>query len=151
MNFFEETNITDIKGVLVFELDDKEFCLDISYFWRIINPFSFKSGNVTLNRDTGLLNYYDEIIRFIDIKEMLGLDSGVPSNNAQIVVVNLNDGKAAFYADKISEVILLDSNLKDHSKLLPSFFLDGIGYSLVVEDRAILMPSLELINNLLIY
>jgi len=148
---FEEIDIADIKGVLVFELNEKEFCIDIGHFWRIIDPLGIKSGSVTLNRDTGLLNYYDEVIRFVDIKEMLGLDSGVSSNKEQMVVVKLNDGKAAFYADKISEVILLDGSLRNNSKLLPSFFSDGIRYSLLVEDRTLLMPSLESINNLLIY
>jgi chemotaxis signal transduction protein len=151
MNFFEEIDMADIKGVLVFELNEIEFCIDIGRFWGIINPQKSKNGALTLNHDTGLLSYNDEIIRFFDLKEMMGMDSGIPSNNAEIVVVNLNDGKAAFYADRISEVILLDENIKTNSKLLPAFFSEGIKYSLLVEGRTLLMPSLESLNNLLIY
>lgn len=135
-----------LTGLVVFELDNKEFCADIREISAILNPREIeKIGNDISQVPSIRLN--EVVIPVIDLHRILGLRYRKKSRDIRVILVELDDTMFAFMVERVKEIFTISTSLKNKMSFVPgsqNYLLGKLCY----EGREMLMPDFKKISEL---
>lgn len=143
--------LKEFTGIIVFNISNKEFCINEKHLVTILNPQNLKSifNNSNVNDE---IKIGDMNIRLFDIRSCFGMTKPLYSENTRILVVLVNEMKIGFIVDKVKELITVDDKIiGEKLKFVPfkhSYLLGKILY----EDRKMYLPNLnEIVTQATVY
>jgi len=102
----------NIKGLVTFEIAGQVFCADIQDITGIINP-------AELNQDKNInsIQPYIELgsvkIPLIDINKIYGFQEKERTENARILVVEVQSRLIGFFVERVDHVYSIDNEMED--------------------------------------
>ena len=126
-----------IAGLLVFQINGKEYCSDINHVSVVLD---LNKENIRgFQQENGSLVFQDQRYKIIDIHEILKNDNNQFTSSSKLILFKAFGIYFGFIADKIVEILTIDSSFVENS-------LDFIPYDngvficgeLVIRDRRIL-------------
>ncbi|WP_408955140.1 chemotaxis protein CheW [Natroniella sp. ANB-PHB2] len=97
------------KQMVIFELNQEEFGIDINNVKEIIRPEEIRPVPQSSEFIAGIINLRGEIITIVDLRKKFGLESEVDSDT-RIIVVELAKAKVGFIVDTASEVLRVEGD-----------------------------------------
>jgi chemotaxis signal transduction protein len=139
-------NLEGMEGLLIFNIGGKEFCTNILHLNAIIKINEAKFNEHNHFKDE--VFYSGQFFRMIDIKEILNCPSKEFTNDSRIILFESSGKLFGFIADKIIEIVTLDSIFrKKHLRLIPSTELRYICGRLAFMERSIFLLNMEILSN----
>lgn len=136
-----------LTGLVIFELDNKEFCADIKDISAILNPKETEKTSNELNQKKGIkLN--DTLIPLIDLHKLLGLKYKKRSKDIRIILVDYDDKLFAFFVEKVKEIFTVSASFKNKMNFIPGTEKYLLG-KLCYERREMLLPDFQKISELI--
>lgn len=140
------TIVDNLTGLVIFEINNNEYCLDINDVSAIINPNELEDG-LNLNPiETKKIKIDEILIPIIDLYKFGGLGqiSLNLNKDTRILIIELIDKKIGFFVDKIKEIITIDIEFKTNAlRILPekenSYLIGKLKY----EGRQLSFPDLN--------
>jgi len=99
------------KRLLSFSLGSKVFYLDMKYLLTILIPETSKTLELQSSNNGIQIIYKKEIFPFINFDVILGSYSKRKNYSRYIILIEYDNKKAAFYADKIVEFTVLNEKI----------------------------------------
>jgi purine-binding chemotaxis protein CheW len=95
----------DDEMLVVFRLDDEEYCVDIDAVQEIIRvPESLIRVPKTLDFVEGLVNLRGAVLPVVDLRTRLGIDRAERDERQRIVVLIIGGVRTGFIVDSVAEV-----------------------------------------------
>jgi len=95
----------DDEMLVVFRLDDEEYCVDIDTVQEIIRvPESLIRVPKTLDFVEGLVNLRGAVLPVVDLRTRLGIDRAERDERQRIVVLIIGGVRTGFIVDSVAEV-----------------------------------------------
>lgn len=139
--------------LVVFNIGEEEFAIDISYAKEIIRiPSLTKIPNVPPFIE-GVFNLRGTVITVIDLKKRFGMECKELGVDARLLILEIDNMKAGIIVDDISEVLptnqLTIQNLDNELVSISKNSIEGI--TIVDERLIILLNALELKSDIFKY
>ncbi|AEG58372.1 chemotaxis protein CheW [Desulforamulus ruminis] len=90
--------------VIVFELGDIRYCVDILKTQEIMRMVEVTPVNEENDKAKGIINLRNELIPIINTAHLLRLSEQAESNETRIIVVESNKKKVGLIVDRVLEV-----------------------------------------------
>ena len=141
-----KAEVAPIQGevqVVAFKLRDEEYGFDILNVKEIKGLTDITRVPFALDYIKGVINLRGSVLPVIDLKKRLGLQNTEYTADTRIVIVKSDDIEVGMIVDAVTEVITLDAEHIDASKVVDNEsnrFIRGIGKE---NDRLIIMLNLE--------
>ena len=141
-----KSEVAPIQGevqVVAFKLRDEEYGFDILNVKEIKGLTDITRVPFALDYIKGVINLRGSVLPVIDLKKRLGLQNTEYTADTRIVIVKSDDIEVGMIVDAVTEVITLDAEHIDASKVVDNEsnrFIRGIGKE---NDRLIIMLNLE--------
>ena len=141
------TSIVDnLTGLVIFEINNNEYCIDINDVSAIINPNELEEG-INLNPvETKKIQVDELLIPIVDLYKFGGMGQvGLNLNkDTRILIIEIIDKKIGFFVDRIKEIITIDVEFRTNAlKFLPekenSYLIGKLKY----EGRQLSFPDLN--------
>jgi len=131
------------ESYVIFQIAGREHCIPVSCIHSILNPLNDYSieSNIKIMGDSIISS--DGEIPIIDFYELYFIKAPPQSGKTRIIIVNINNLKAAFFVDQIVEFISLISpvfSLVKNSSLIDPLL---IKWQLEYHNRVIYLPDME--------
>ncbi|MEA2003966.1 MAG: chemotaxis protein CheW [archaeon] len=140
-----QDTIAQEQQLVVFELGDEEFGVDISQVREIIRTGEIAHIPNASEYVEGVINLRGQITTIVDPKKRFGLNSTERNSDERIIIVELKDNSIGLMVDSVSEVIRLPT--KDIEPVPPmiaskvdTYYLKGVGK---LENRLLILVDLE--------
>ncbi len=138
--------VDNLTGLVIFEINNNEYCIDINDVSAIINPNELEEG-INLNPvETKKIQVDELLVPIIDLYKYGGMGNvGLNLNkDTRILIIEIGDKKIGFFVDKIKEIITIDVEFKTNAlKFLPekdnSYLIGKLKY----EGRQLNFPDLN--------
>lgn len=141
MSINQET-LKGIQGLLVFKINDKEYCSDIKNISAVLKLRDAFGGQS--NRNNGILYYNDLSFNILDMHKILKINKVEKSTNSRIILFETFCKRFGFLIDKIIEIITTDSIFLENSlDLFPASNKEFISGELIIQDRTIFFMDFE--------
>jgi len=140
------TFIDSITGVLVFNIGDLDFCLDIKTVISTVVPKkSIRRGGITKKGSSAVeeIEYNNEIIPLLDIHTIYGLKIPRDDNDTRILLLDFNNKIIAFRVDNIKEIISINKKTRDSLKYVSLKNKPYLNGKIIHEGQIILCPDLD--------
>ncbi|MGN0941085.1 MAG: chemotaxis protein CheW [Selenomonadaceae bacterium] len=141
-----KAEVAPVQGevqVVAFKLRDEEYGFDILNVKEIKGLTDITRVPFALDYIKGVINLRGSVLPVIDLKKRLGLQNTEYTADTRIVIVKSDDIEVGMIVDAVTEVITLDAEHIDASKVVDNEsnrFIRGIGKE---NDRLIIMLNLE--------
>ena len=141
-----KAEVAPVQGevqVVAFKLRDEESGFDILHVKEIKGLTDITRVPFALDYIKGVINLRGSVLPVIDLKKRLGLQNTEYTADTRIVIVKRDDIEVGMIVDAVTEVITLDAEHIDASKVVDNEsnrFIRGIGKE---NDRLIIMLNLE--------
>lgn len=130
-----------ITGLVVFELDNKEFCADLKNISAILNPRDIEKIGNDLNQSSSIkLN--EITIPLIDLHKILNLKYKKRSKDMRLILVEVEDKLFSFKTERVKEIFTVNPFFRDKINFVPvndKYLLGKLCY----EKREMLMPDFK--------
>ncbi len=140
-----QDSIIGIHGLLIFELNNQEYCSDMKNISAIINlnETDFLSKKNFMNE----IKFDGLIYEIINIHKLLDYNISRLKGCARIILFELYNKKFGFLADRVTEIITMDRMFKDKSiDLIFEIKKKYIKSVLIYQQRKILLIDFEKIS-----
>jgi purine-binding chemotaxis protein CheW len=133
------------KQLVIFKLGDEEFGVDILKV-REIEKLDQQITRVPKSPAfvEGVINLRGEIVPIVDLRKRFGLVVRQTSNEARVIIVDINDGQVGMIVDAVVEVIRLNvsaiENAPPITRGVDAYFLSGVAK---IDERLIILLNLE--------
>jgi len=127
--------------IVVFKLNNEDFCVDINQVIEIIRLQSIISVPDAPVFVEGITNLRGTVIPIVDLKKRFNLPISNKDENTRIIVVNVGKKPIGFIVDSVTEVLHID---KDSIQEAPEI-ISGIGKEYI---KSIINLNERLIINL---
>ncbi|MCK8827310.1 chemotaxis protein CheW [Natroniella acetigena] len=97
------------RQMIIFELNQEEFGIDINNVKEIIRPEEIRSVPQSSEFIAGIIDLRGEIITVVDLRKKFGLQAEVDSDT-RIIVAELARTKIGFIVDTASEVLRVEGD-----------------------------------------
>jgi len=97
--------------ILSFKLNEKEYGIPISGVLRIIRMAAITPVSELSKYHLGVINLHGQIVPVLDIKQCLGLQRRTANLHDCIIILEVDDRKAAIIVDTIIDII--EANASD--------------------------------------
>jgi chemotaxis signal transduction protein len=131
-----------MKGILVFRVSNQFFCIDVADFYAIISPNNLKPEILSVYPKDGIIKYNSEIIPIVNFHRQFGLELAPQNVQTQIVVVETNGNKQAFYVDCVEEIISFNRYIREGINIIQSN-CPLLKCELEMDGKRLLMPCFE--------
>jgi len=134
-------SIENISGLLIFQIGDKEFCVDLKLITAIMKPGEIK----TERRGKKLTSEFSEQqYRIIDFAAFYSLYLNNISDSSRVLFLEIYGQKVSFYVDKVMEIISLDKIFIEESvQMVHEQRIDYVGYVMGIQDRKYYFPDFD--------
>jgi purine-binding chemotaxis protein CheW len=133
MSYHSQTvNLDSTIQVIVFNLDEERFGVEISQVKEIILPTQITSIPSAPSFIEGVLNLRGQIVTIGSLRKRLGKESKKNDESTRVIVIELEDTIVGITVDSVSEVKYLSTkDIEEIPRLLAlkddSRFLKGVG------------------------
>jgi len=140
-----DSDTNDEIQLVVFELGDEEFGVEISQVREIIKPVDITKMPNTPDHVNGVINLRGSITTVMDLRKKLGIHHSQETNQKmRIVIIELEDNTIGMMVDSVSEVLRLplsdiDSKVNETSEI-DAEYIRGIGK---LENRMLILLDLN--------
>ncbi len=138
--------VESLTGLVIFEINNDEYCLDINDISAIINPNELEESISLKPFESNKIKIDEFLIPIVDHKVFGGIENAnlKIDKDTRILILELTDKKVGFYVDKIKEIITIDVEFKTNAlKFLPetsnSFLIGKLKY----EGRQLSFPDVN--------
>jgi len=105
-----EVFVMAIRQLVVFNIDDEEFGIDINFVNSIEKPLEiFKIPNVPAFIE-GLINLRGKVHTVINLRKRLNLPTREFDESTKIIIVNANSSIVGFIVDEVKKIIRVDDD-----------------------------------------
>ena len=134
--------LREFTGIIVFNISNKEFCVNEKHLVTILNPQKLESepNNPNVNDE---IRIGDILVRLFDIHSYFGISKPLHTENTRILVVLVDEMKIGFFVDMVKELITVDDKIiGEKLKFAPIKHSHLLG-KILYEDRKIYLPNLN--------
>ncbi|MEO8399190.1 MAG: chemotaxis protein CheW [Ignavibacteriaceae bacterium] len=134
--------VETLTGLVIFEIKQTEFCIDIKDVSAIINPNELEESSIINPESTKEIKVDKLIIPILDLQKFNGLGALALNKDTRILILEFINKKVGFFVDRVKEIITIDIEFRTNSlKFLPEkddTYLMGM---LKYEDRQLSFPN----------
>jgi chemotaxis signal transduction protein len=139
----ELTIVDNMTGLVIFEVANQEFCVDIKDVSAIINPSELKE-DIPLNADHDLSVNINQIkIPVISFKKHFGFKQNEHSReNLRLLLLEPENKTFGILAEKVKEIYTMSKELKKKLRFVPLKGRTNLLGVLRYEGRSIYLPDI---------
>jgi chemotaxis signal transduction protein len=138
----DQYKITEsLSGLVVFELDDKEFCADIRNISAILNPKEINKSNSEI-ASVSKIKLNGIQVPLIDLHKYFDVPRKVKSKNMRIILFEVRDKLFGFMVERVKEIFSMSRSFRNKIHFTPvenTYVL----WKLDIEGRELLIPDFE--------
>lgn len=139
-----ETQKTDTREVISFQIGDQEFCVDIMCVREIRGWTTETPLPNTPQYIRGVINLRGAVLPVIDLAGRMGLADSVPSDRSAIVVAMTNERLVGLLVDEVSDILTIsDEKIQSTPDVACDNVRDFVRGLFSVEGRMISQISLD--------
>ncbi|MGA9292146.1 MAG: chemotaxis protein CheW [Ignavibacteriaceae bacterium] len=100
--------IESLNGILIFEVDRKEFCINNKFVSEILSP-----ADISLSSDTReilVFEYSDMLLKIIDSENAIHDEDKKINALSRILIFEVNGNKFGLLVDNVKEIVAEDRN-----------------------------------------
>lgn len=140
-----QDTLRGIQGLLIFEINDREYCSDIKNISAILKLSEAYNGYS--GRNDGKISFNNVTFKLLEIGAVLNNHPPSMSMNSRIILFETFGKQFGFLVDKIIEIITTDSIFLDTSlDLFPDSKEEFISGELIMQARKIFFIDFEKIS-----
>lgn len=133
-----------LTGFILFKINKEEFAVDIKIVHAILKAGHYNNLVSSLNHNTTpVIEYKNEDFHLLNIHHVLGFSFPNNITNARIILLNIENHKAAIMADNIKEFVTANNKAREFFEIIPASDKNYISGKINYEDRNILVPNLN--------
>jgi len=141
MNIYEGP-IEGVKGLLIYKIDDKEYCSDIQNIAAIIKNDEIKQQ--TKQSYLSQIEFDHSVFSIIDLHKIYKTKPLKQTDSIRIILHEMFGKNFCFFVDKVMEILSTDRLFMENSiDLLPYSGKSFIKYILKYQKRNIFIPDFE--------
>jgi chemotaxis signal transduction protein len=140
-----ETKIVErLTGLVIFEVANQEFCVDIKDLSAILNPSELKQ-KIPVNAEEDIkVDIREQSIPILSFKKMFGFkQKETHLEDLRILIVELNNKIFGLLVEKVKEVFTMTRELKKNMKFIPLKGKANLLGVLRYEGRSIYVPDIN--------
>ena len=132
------------QQLLVFNLNNEEFGVDISHVDSIIPPKEIVKVPNTPDYIEGLLSLRGKVYTIFNLRKKFHLPTIDINENTKIVIVNANSLVLGFIVDEVKEILKIDDeSINENSGTVASLSKKFLAGAVKVDERIILILDLD--------
>ncbi|MGE5412009.1 MAG: chemotaxis protein CheW [Clostridiales bacterium] len=136
--------INSFKGLVVFILGEKEFCLNVSSVSAIIKPDEIEDYYDLYIHRSKMLEQFNRTIPLVDCKNIFGTDPKALTPESRIILIDCDFIIIGLCVEKVKEIISLEfkDGLNDLKYISSenNIYISGI---IMFENREMFFPNVE--------
>lgn len=137
--------IESLNGILIFEIDGNEFCVNNKYISEIFNPYDLSMNSTAINHL--VFEYNDMKLKIVDSENLDG-EMKRQSHSFRILIFDINNKVFGLLVDNVKEIVAADYNFIEKTMAFVPSEEDGyISAILKFEGRLIKYLDIEKISN----
>jgi chemotaxis signal transduction protein len=136
------TIIETLTGLVIFEIDISEFCVDIKDVAAILNPNELDKFEEIYDQKSSKLMLENMDIPIVDLHNYFELPKHEIMRDTRLLLLEFNNKKFGFFVERIKEIITVDKEFKND---ILKFYPDDKGEYLIgtlkYEGKSLAMPD----------
>ncbi|MBC7085950.1 MAG: chemotaxis protein CheW [Methanomethylovorans sp.] len=143
--FKKETRSEELLQLVIFQLGEEEFGLDIMQVQEIIRIPEITRIPHSPDYVKGVINLRGKIITVINLDTRFGMTQNKHDDNSRIIVAEVDENVVGFVVDSVSEVLRLSASTVEPvpeiiSSKINTNYLKGVGK---LEDRMLILLDIS--------
>ncbi|MEQ2130002.1 MULTISPECIES: chemotaxis protein CheW [Caldanaerobacter] len=132
------------KQIVVFKLNNEDFCVDINQVVEIIRLQTIIKVPDAPSFVEGITNLRGTVIPIIDLKKRFNLPTSEKNENNRIIVVNVTERPVGFIVDSVTEVLRVeDSTIQEAPDIIKGIGREYITSIINLNGRLIINLDLH--------
>lgn len=131
------------RQLVVFKLDQEEFCGSIMLVQQIINVPKITHLPDTPTYVHGIINLRGKVIPVINLKAKLGMYNTEVTDKDKIIIVQTDDNQIGMFVDEVREILMINESDIDPAPAIASSinrrYIEGVGK---IKDRMLIILDL---------
>lgn len=130
-----------LTGLIVFEIEGKEFCADIKDISAILNPRDLKI-EVSNISTVGSIKLNEIDIPVISLNKYFGVHYGTTSKDTRVMLIEAEEKLYGFVVEKVKEIFTMNQDFRNKLNYTPiekEYIVGKINY----EKRELLLPDFK--------
>ncbi|WP_434577249.1 chemotaxis protein CheW [Thermoanaerobacterium thermosaccharolyticum] len=133
-----------LNQIVIFKLNDEEFCVDIMDVLEIIRMQTITKVPDVPSFVEGIINLRGTVIPIIDLKKRLKLKLTNYDDDTRIIIIKINEKSVGFIVDSVTEVLHVENgSIKEAPDIIAGIGKEYIESVVSYEDRLIINLDLE--------
>ncbi|MDI3311770.1 MAG: chemotaxis protein CheW [Thermoanaerobacterium sp.] len=133
-----------LNQIVIFKLNDEEFCVDIMDVLEIIRMQSITKVPDVPNFVEGIINLRGTVIPIIDLKKRLNMKLTEYDDNTRIIIIKINEKSVGFIVDFVTEVLHVEAeSIKEAPDIIAGIGKEYIESVVSYDERLIINLDLE--------
>lgn len=133
-----------LNQIVIFKLNDEEFCVDIMDVLEIIRMQTITKVPDVPSFVEGIINLRGTVIPIIDLKKRLKLKLTDYDDDTRIIIIKINEKSVGFIVDSVTEVLHVENDsIKEAPDIIAGIGKEYIESVVSYDDRLIINLDLE--------
>ncbi|MCP2240701.1 chemotaxis protein CheW [Thermoanaerobacterium thermosaccharolyticum] len=133
-----------LNQIVIFKLNDEEFCVDIMDVLEIIRMQTITKVPDVPSFVEGIINLRGTVIPIIDLKKRLNMKLTSYDDNTRIIIIKINEKSVGFIVDSVTEVLHVENDsIKEAPDIIAGIGKEYIESVVSYDDRLIINLNLE--------
>ncbi|MBP2072603.1 MULTISPECIES: chemotaxis protein CheW [Thermoanaerobacterium] len=133
-----------LNQIVIFKLNDEEFCVDIMDVLEIIRMQTITKVPDVPSFVEGIINLRGTVIPIIDLKKRLKLKLTNYDDDTRIIIIKINEKSVGFIVDSVTEVLHVENDsIKEAPDIIAGIGKEYIESVVSYDDRLIINLDLE--------
>ncbi|AGB19177.1 chemotaxis protein CheW [Thermoanaerobacterium thermosaccharolyticum] len=133
-----------LNQIVIFKLNDEEFCVDIMDVLEIIRMQTITKVPDVPSFVEGIINLRGTVIPIIDLKKRLKLKLTNYDDDTRIIIIKINEKSIGFIVDSVTEVLHVENDsIKEAPDIIAGIGKEYIESVVSYDDRLIINLDLE--------
>lgn len=138
----------NIMKVIVFQMNEQQYAINIEQVRSIERLQDITEIPRTSAFIKGVINYQDEVVPIVDLKERMGIGETIHTESTRILVAILNELQVGFLVDSATDVIDIDSTIVETApKIIKNVSTDYLAGVAKLTNDLLLILDTELLFN----
>ncbi|ORX23923.1 chemotaxis protein CheW [Thermoanaerobacterium sp. PSU-2] len=133
-----------LNQIVIFKLNDEEFCVDIMDVLEIIRMQSITKVPDVPSFVEGIINLRGIVIPIIDLKKRLNMKLTEYDDDTRIIIIKINEKSVGFIVDSVTEVLHVEpESIKEAPDIIAGIGKEYIESVVSYDERLIINLNLE--------
>ncbi|MDI3546601.1 MAG: purine-binding chemotaxis protein CheW [Halanaerobiales bacterium] len=140
----EEDQTANRKQIVIFQLGEEEYGINILQTKEIIKPSKITNVPNTPDYVLGVINLRGQIVPVIDLRKRFAIAATETTDKQRVITIEVRDSLIGLVVDSVNGVVWLNMNeLEPAPEIaggIEQEFIEGVGK---IEDRLLVLIDLE--------